>query len=251
MFKSRSNTIGKVATTVFNDDGWTVVKYHQTDVVRFNERFIVLDSGGWQTATTKVRINQTSGQFDLKFHLWQTDFTWIVKLPNGNEVPFKDGLKIDRLTKDLYQDWTVDGLAAATLTQYSGDVNPEYGGLFVDVSTWSQGWVGLTQITDLSNCNADWIVQVDQGSLSIPRIETIRDAIKCSGRVFGQTSKDRQMSIVESLVWYMGFDVSRTIRIQTNQDSPMTINGIKADIRLSDRESLLDWLVVNQGWIET
>lgn len=251
MFKDRSNTIGRVATSVYTEDGWTHVRYHQTVVCKFNDRFIILDSGGWSTNTTKLRINQTSGQYNLKIQVWQVDWNWTVKLPNNREVRFVDGLKIDRMTGDVYKEWTVDSLAAATNTVYLGDVNPEYGGLFVDLSTWSQGWVGLTRLTDMSNADSDWIVAIEQGSLSIPPPKTITSSLICCGGVRGRTSKDRQLSIVDALVSYMGFDVDRTIYIQTEQSQPMTVNGLKADIRLSEYESILDWLVVNQGWIET
>lgn len=251
MFKNRSNTIGKIATNVYSEDGWTHIRYHQTVVVRFNERFIILDSGGWSTNTTKTRINQASGQFELKLQVFQVDWSWIVKLPNGQEVRFVDGLKIDRMTGGLYQPYTVNSLADATLTVYSGDVNPEYGGMFVDLSTWTRGFVGLTRLTDMSNAECDGIVAVEQGYLNIPKPTTILSALNSSGGIRGKTSKDRQLSIVDALVFYMGFDVDRTLYIQTDQDQPMNVNGLKADIRLSDRESILDWLVVNQGWIET
>lgn len=87
--------IGKVHTKVFRDNGYTVVRYHQTDVVRFNDSEIILDSGGWQTATTKVRMNQASAQFGLGFIVFQKDYAWFVQY-RGMTVPFQDGMVLRR-----------------------------------------------------------------------------------------------------------------------------------------------------------
>ena len=93
---SRWNEVGKHKTTVYNDDTHKCVKYHKTNVVRFNNKEIILNNGGWMTATTKLRMNQASNQFGLGYHVWQKDFEWFVTLPNGEEVEFEDGMKIKR-----------------------------------------------------------------------------------------------------------------------------------------------------------
>ena len=86
-----------VATKVFDlPTGETVVRYHATNVVVFNKNKIVLNSGGWQTTTTKKRMNQASEAFDLGFHVWQDNWGWLVGVPNGETVEFSDGLVIDR-----------------------------------------------------------------------------------------------------------------------------------------------------------
>jgi hypothetical protein len=249
---TKTNQIGRVATTVYSEFGYTVVRYHQTEVVKFNDRFVELDSGGWQTATTKTRINQTSNQFGLGFNVWQTDYKWTVKLPNNKEVGFVDGMIIDRQTGDLYNNVTVDSLASDSLTHYIGDINPEFGGAFYNLDNWTQGWVDLTRITDLdSGCGFDSAVLIEKGGLTIPKPETIKSALICCGGIRGLDSVSRRLSVVDAIVWYMGFDVDRTIIIQTDSDGPMRFDGWKADIKLSSGESLLDWLNVNQGWIET
>jgi hypothetical protein len=70
--------IGKTATKVFNEDGITTVRYHDTDIVQFTRGTIYLNTGGWFTATTKRRMNQTSDLFDLGYTVYQRDFTWHV-----------------------------------------------------------------------------------------------------------------------------------------------------------------------------
>ncbi len=85
--------IGKVATSVYTEDGSTHVIYHETKVVQFNADLIVLDSGGWRTATTKTRMNQVSQQFDLGYLVFQEDFEWFVRF-EGKTLEFEDGIEL-------------------------------------------------------------------------------------------------------------------------------------------------------------
>lgn len=87
--------IGRVATTVKNINEYTVVTYHQTDVVKFNENEIILDSGGWLTQTTKNRMNQTSWQFGLEFSVYQRNKKWFVDY-KGDTLDFYDGITLKR-----------------------------------------------------------------------------------------------------------------------------------------------------------
>ena len=87
--------IGTHKTTVYTDNGTTKVKYHQTDVVKFNNERIVLDSGGWETSTTKKRMNQTSDQFDLGYYVFQKSFVWYVDF-KGDTFDFVDNMILYR-----------------------------------------------------------------------------------------------------------------------------------------------------------
>ena len=73
---AQQNTLGKKATTISTHEGWTIITYHQTQVVRFNSEFIVLNTGGWKTATTKTRMNQASNQFGLGYYVKQVGGNW-------------------------------------------------------------------------------------------------------------------------------------------------------------------------------
>ena len=97
---SQLQTIGSHKTTVATDDGFTRVTYHQTAVVKFNHNEIILNSGGWETVTTKSRMNQTSNQFDLGFNVYQKDFEWFVNY-NGKDYYYVDGMRIDRINKTV------------------------------------------------------------------------------------------------------------------------------------------------------
>lgn len=70
---AQTQYLGKTATSVFtDDDGFTKVVYHQTVVVRWDGAFIMLNTGGWSSATTIARMNQASSQFKLGFNVTQT-----------------------------------------------------------------------------------------------------------------------------------------------------------------------------------
>lgn len=66
--------------------------YHDTPIVGvFTDGSIRLNSGGWQTATTKRAMNQASNQDNLGFQVFQRKHAWFVSW-KGLEVPFVDGM---------------------------------------------------------------------------------------------------------------------------------------------------------------
>jgi hypothetical protein len=87
---ARQDQLGTTATRVYQEDGMTCVRYHATDVVKFNEHVIELDTGGWETPTTKLRMNQASNQFNLGFYVYQKDYIWHVATDDGYTWPFND-----------------------------------------------------------------------------------------------------------------------------------------------------------------
>jgi hypothetical protein len=89
---SQLSRVTGVATNIRTEDGVTIIRYHSTDVVKFTEHSITLNSGGWHTATTKTRMNQASNQFGLGYSVVQRDFGWYVVFPSGMKLPFSDGM---------------------------------------------------------------------------------------------------------------------------------------------------------------
>lgn len=77
------NLHGKVATTVTTKAGNTVVRYHSTDVVKFNADTITLNNGGYETATTKKRMNETSNLFNLGFQVYAKAGQWYANTIHG------------------------------------------------------------------------------------------------------------------------------------------------------------------------
>ena len=55
----------------------------------YPEGRIVLNTGGYFTATTKTRMNQASRQFNLGFLVFQEDFKWYVDV-DGHTLEFNN-----------------------------------------------------------------------------------------------------------------------------------------------------------------
>jgi hypothetical protein len=76
---SQNQEVRGRATAIFTgDDGMTRIIYRGTAVVTFNSDRVILDTGGWRTVTTKLRMNQAANQFGLGFRVQQKDGEWIV-----------------------------------------------------------------------------------------------------------------------------------------------------------------------------
>jgi len=92
--------VGSHKTSIITENGMTKVIYHNTPVVSFNDKEIILNSGGWLTNTTKTRMNQAANQYNLGYNVYQEKKVWYVSLKdvNGNyySLPFNDGFKIHR-----------------------------------------------------------------------------------------------------------------------------------------------------------
>lgn len=97
---AQSQIVRGVKTSIRAEDGTTYINYRGTDVVAFDADTITLNSGGWHTATTKLRMNQASNQFGLGYQVYQKDFDWYVKLPgqtwDDKHEDFADGWIITR-----------------------------------------------------------------------------------------------------------------------------------------------------------
>jgi hypothetical protein len=92
---------GARATTVVCTNGRIAVTYHSTLVVEATPDSVTLDSGGWLTATTKTRMNQTSNQFDLGYHVYASKGLWHVSYPTKGggfqDVLFRDLITFERV----------------------------------------------------------------------------------------------------------------------------------------------------------
>lgn len=84
----------KITTLPEHDTG--AVRYHATQIVHWSPAFITLRNGGYQTVTTKRKMNQASHQFGLGYSVFQRNFDWFVTLPNGQTVEFEDGMTFPR-----------------------------------------------------------------------------------------------------------------------------------------------------------
>ena len=95
--------IGTHKTSVFEDNGVTFVVYHSTAVVKFDGSVITLNTGGWQSVTTKARMNQASNEYCLGFSVRQKNHQWLISF-GGVEVPYEGRqVLLDRRTKQILQ----------------------------------------------------------------------------------------------------------------------------------------------------
>jgi len=84
--------------TFWNEtDAGGSVKYQRTHIVSWTDKVIKLNSDGWESVTTKRKMNQSSHQFNLNYSVFQKDFAWYVTQPNGETVPYYDKMIIDRV----------------------------------------------------------------------------------------------------------------------------------------------------------
>lgn len=88
---AQNRRVSGVSTTVKREEnGRLVVRYHWTDVVVVEPNGdIRLDTNGWRTATTKLRMNQAANQYGLGYTVWQKDFAWFVRW-QGKDIEFSE-----------------------------------------------------------------------------------------------------------------------------------------------------------------
>jgi hypothetical protein len=82
---------------VTNIDMRKHVILHDTAVVSFDAETVILDSGGWHTATTKRKMNEASVEYNLGFRVYQKENQWYLRQPNGNVSRFFDGVEFVRV----------------------------------------------------------------------------------------------------------------------------------------------------------
>ena len=79
--------IGSHKTLINKVDDSIVVRYHNTDVISLTGNIVTLNNGGYETPTTKRRMNEASDAFmpgGMGFKVFQKDFEWYIKRDNGD-----------------------------------------------------------------------------------------------------------------------------------------------------------------------
>ena len=77
-------------TCVFSDDGVANVYLHGNLIARVGDSFMDILDGGWQTVTTKSRLNAVLEEVRPQARVFQKDFVWFIKHGNNNFV-FQSG----------------------------------------------------------------------------------------------------------------------------------------------------------------
>lgn len=99
----RTDKLSTYCTTIASDNEGTHVTYHRTRVVTFNSETITLRTGGWDTVTTRRKMNQAARQFGLDYGVYRDKGESFVKLPGRswddvkrNPTPLVDGMTFRR-----------------------------------------------------------------------------------------------------------------------------------------------------------
>jgi hypothetical protein len=132
---------------------------------------------------------------------------------------------------------------------YTGDVSLEYGGAFIDLSTFDDGYCSAVRVTDLdSGCGFTGAVLIEHIVVNgTDDDKRISEALKCCG-YYGIDKLDddtRKRVIAESLMQYGftdpddcwdGYRSHHSETLQLDPDGPMQFDGWKADKRLHGTE---------------
>ena len=83
----------KIANNTFRIeiDGGYIIRLHDTDILTVKGQLLTLDSGGYQTMTTKARLNEyLPGGYQVN----QKDYIWTVTTP-AETLDFVDGMAVN------------------------------------------------------------------------------------------------------------------------------------------------------------
>jgi hypothetical protein len=84
------------STKVYQNQEMTIIRYHETDIVSFNDNEIILNSGNWLTSSTKKKMNQAAHLFELDFAVYQHKSKWYVNFKDQT-YDFYDGMILFRV----------------------------------------------------------------------------------------------------------------------------------------------------------
>ena len=87
---SQSNTC-----TTFTEDDYTLVYLHGNLIAKLNDFHVYLFDGGWQSVTTKSRLNAILDEVHPSCGVYQKNFNWFVKLSSGESIPFYSGIELN------------------------------------------------------------------------------------------------------------------------------------------------------------
>ena len=93
---SKENWTGS-NTTVITEDNESKVMLHGNHIATYNHTLKELElyDGGWQSNTTKSRLNALCAEFATGFGVFQKNFDWFISDFSGTAKPFFDGAIVD------------------------------------------------------------------------------------------------------------------------------------------------------------
>ena len=92
----------KANTSVETIDGVSYVRLHGNLIAEVDDNGIKLYDGGWQSVTTKSRLNAILSEHGIAGEgVFQKDYQWFIRLYNGTEffvTEFRSGMRLGALT---------------------------------------------------------------------------------------------------------------------------------------------------------
>ena len=89
---SRTN-FSKANTSVSINDRIANVYLHGNLIARVGDSFVQILDGGWQSVTTKSRLNALLSEVTNDGGVFQKDFTWYYNSSKVGTVPFMSGME--------------------------------------------------------------------------------------------------------------------------------------------------------------
>jgi hypothetical protein len=133
--------------------------------------------------------------------------------------------------------------------KWYGDINPQHGGMFLDLEEFEKwkDFCPCIKITDLDSAiGFDGAIMIEFGSIYIPEDKKKREsALSCCGYSEDDV-KDNPVLLVESFDAYAGVErdiYNGLLTIQILKDGAMEFDGWKADKRIALKDL--------KGWIES
>ena len=94
--KSQKNWAGS-NTTVITEDNISTVMLHGNHIATYyhDTKELALFDGGWQSNTTKSRLNALCNEFATGFGVFQKNWEWFVSDFSNNKKEFADGITVN------------------------------------------------------------------------------------------------------------------------------------------------------------
>ncbi len=89
----KSRRIGNNTFKVFYKNGDHAIRLHKTDIITWRANKVILNTNGWQTLTSKARMNEYLPTFK-GVRVYQSKHIWYVNTPEG-AVEYYDGIELD------------------------------------------------------------------------------------------------------------------------------------------------------------
>ena len=82
-------------TSVSHHEGVAIVRLHGNKIAEIGEDWMTLFDGGWQSTTTKSRLNALLAEFGHDGErVFQKAFNWFIQ-QDGGPVPFFSGMRLN------------------------------------------------------------------------------------------------------------------------------------------------------------